>query len=388
MRTVGQIAGIPKQTDLAKYPDSSVINETPTSDGTPVVEEIYGDVLVNLYKLLRITKTNATGQADNETNGYQLVQALQKLSNTLNDAEQVMNLVGTVWSVNQDLSILPDKFIMLVRPSDDYQAATAYTLKGANDNPVYPFTAANGFSAGDEVLLIIDQAGVRAYNLSPAPAVQETFTPFGSPLAFNDSAKVWYQSEGILFSDVPEQYDVQAAIRAASGDGTLQLYELFLINDYLICLVFSDASTTYKIYQVPIGNINAPVLMAISGHTFPIGTDNRPFVYTDGQQIYISNGTGNNADNFNIDKFNFDLDTHTVTYVSTISLDAAFEKTTNAVVNNAKLITYVNGTLRSYNLATGAVTLLGSYPALLGVLFKLGGQIYYSNGEVAKKWSV
>jgi hypothetical protein len=46
----------------------------------------------------------------------------------------------------------------------------------------------------------------------------------------------------------------------------------------------------------------------------------------------------------------------------------------------------VLGVLESYNLSTGIKTVLGTYSSVLGQVFSFGGQIYYSTGEVAKKW--
>jgi len=52
MRTIKNLA-VPQNSD-PKFPFSTIQNETDVLDGTPVVEEIYGDVLTNLYKLLQV----------------------------------------------------------------------------------------------------------------------------------------------------------------------------------------------------------------------------------------------------------------------------------------------------------------------------------------------
>ena len=49
MRAIKQLA-IPQNTDLVKFPNGTILNETDTEQGTPVIEEIYGDVLTNIYK--------------------------------------------------------------------------------------------------------------------------------------------------------------------------------------------------------------------------------------------------------------------------------------------------------------------------------------------------
>jgi len=161
---------------------------------TPVVEEIYGDILTNIYKLLRLSGVTANGLQDSETSQYQLIEALQKFSNTMNDVEQQLNLTGTLFSIGLDLSILPNKYVCFARSVEDYDSSLTYTFKGSNAT-VLPFTSITGFKSGSTVLLVIDTAGVRAFNVSEEDAAvvaNEIFTPFGTPLAYNDSEKIFY----------------------------------------------------------------------------------------------------------------------------------------------------------------------------------------------------
>jgi len=391
MRTIGLIADIPKETDLFKFPDSTIINETEVAEGTPVVREIYGDILTNLYKLLRVTGITANGFEDNELNDYQIVEALRKLPNVLNDSEQVLNLSGTQFILNLNLGLLPDKYFVFARASENYDEGETYTLIGNSGPEEYQFTAVNGFSSGDELLIILDQSTVRAYNLSSpnvAPTVPAVFTPFGTPVAFNSSNKVWYESQGVLFSDVPESYDLQAAIRLLESDGLLQVYEMLVIGNFVLCLVYDPTANTYALYKFSISNLSAPSLLTMSGGSFPIGADNRPNIYTDGDTLYITNATGNTANNYEIDKYDFDLSTGTVTKTGSISIADVFAKTTNAVVKAGSIYTFVSGELRKYSLSTGVESLITTVPGNLGVLFGLNGEVYYSNDEVARKWTL
>ena len=66
------------------YPfGANIENETDTVSGTPVVREIYGDILMNLYRLLELTGVTPTDTEDNDSTQYQLVEALKKLPNSL-----------------------------------------------------------------------------------------------------------------------------------------------------------------------------------------------------------------------------------------------------------------------------------------------------------------
>jgi hypothetical protein len=391
MRTVKNLPnGIPKNTDLSKFPDSGIINETEVSEGTPVVEEIYGDVLSNLYKILRLTKVAANGNQDNEVNGYQLVEALRKFTNDLNDSEKQLSLTGTQFSVNVDLSIVPNKYFCFARAVEDYVGTTTYTFLGANGDAL-PFSAPLAFKSGDLVLLIIDTAGVRAYGLVPAATnnvVSEVYAPLGLPLAFNNSNKLWYQEEGIIMSDSPEVYDLQSAIRLAAADGTLLVYEMILVDGFVYCLVYVPGPQTYRIYRFAITNLAAPSLVSMSGASFPTGVDNRPNMYSDGTLLYLSHQTGNSANAYSISKFTFNHTTGTLISAGTITLDNQFANSTNCVVKNDNLFEFINGQLYRYNLTTGARTSLGNYPGNIGLLFNYLDNIYYLSGEVAKIWNL
>ena len=391
MRTAKQLpAGTPIETNLANFPDSTVINETNTAPGTPVVRELYGDILTNNYAILRKSGIIANGLEDSEANGYQLLTALQSLANIKNDIEQILSLTGTVFSVPLDLGLLPNKYFIFARAAESYMSSVVYSFQGnGTGGQSYGFTCAEGFASGDELLLILDQSGVRAFNISAngsaASSATELFTPFGTPLAYSDNtAKVYYQSEGILYSDQPEAYDLQAAIRVAESDGSILVYEMFLIGAYILCLRFSPTALTYKFYKFALTNLTAPI--AMTGPAFPTGVDNQPNVYTDGTQVIITNSTGNSANNYNIDTYSMNLAAGTLTHSGSVALDPSFQKTTNAVISGNYLYTFIGGVLVQFNLATGATTYGAAFPGYIGIVFKVGADAWYSNGEVAKKW--
>ncbi len=390
MRTIEIIPGIPKETDLGKFPDSTIINETDTQPGTPVAREVYGDILTNLYKVLRLAGITANGNEDNELNGYQLVKAIQSLPNLFNDTEQILNLTGTVFSVNLDISLLPSKYFLFARAAEASVSSVVYTFKGTAVAPVYGFTPVMPFNSGDELLLILDPAGVRAYNLTALAnnGASEIFTPFGSPLAFNDGSKLYYQSEGQLYSDVPEKFDLQSAIQVLAGDGTILVYEMMIITGYVVCLCLVGSTQTYRLYKFSLTDLATPSLMTIIGASFPVGSDNKPYIYTNGQSLYISNNTGNNANDNKLDVFAFNFGSNNITKTGSVTLDAGFQKTTNVVMVGTKLYTFIGGVLQQYDTIGGAVTYIASYPGFIGIVFTLNGSPYYTNGEVAKKWTL
>lgn len=61
----------------ADYPFGRIKNDTGSRDGTPVNEELYGDIHQFFAKLLNAAGLTANGLPDNTTNGFQLFTALQ-----------------------------------------------------------------------------------------------------------------------------------------------------------------------------------------------------------------------------------------------------------------------------------------------------------------------
>jgi hypothetical protein len=386
MRTIKQLPVGTPIVDNANFTDGSIKNQTETEDGTPVVEEIIGDPLSNIYKLLRLAKITPNSLQDNEVNGYQLINALKLFSNSLNDEEKTLSLEGTVFSIPINLTLLPNKYPIFVRASENYNQALTYTFKGNGagvDDIPYPFSS-SGFSSGDELLLIVDSAGVRAYNLSALSAsANEIFPSFGTPLCFNDSGKIWYFNEGHLFSDLPESYNVLSLINAFFGTGCL-VCESFIRLGYVYFMVYLDSIETYKFCRFSLSDLGVCEGVNIEG--IPLGVNNYPYLFTDGVNVWLTNSSGNSADDFELDKYS--LVGPNLVFVSSITMDSNFVKTRNFCIKNNNLYTLVLNQLKQHSLNTG-ITLSGSnFKGSVGVLFSYGKQAYYLVGEVAKKWNL
>lgn len=388
MRTIKQLA-VPQDTNLAKWPQGQIQNETDTLPGTPVIREIYGDILTNIYKILELTGIIPDGTEDAEDTQYQIVNALRKWTNELNDKEQVLSLAGTVWSVPFDLSLLPDKYVFIAKTGDAYDSAQAYTFKGTEVAPVYSFISSTGFNASDEVLVIIDQAEVRVISLTQltASSIKE-FTVFGVPLAFNDTDVLRYESVGNILSDIPSVVDLQTQIRTLSADPLAEIMNIVILKGFVLCFVYLPNTITYKFYHFDINDLNTAIAVPITGIAIPIGTDNTPYFFTDGVDLYITNSAGTTVNDFEITKLSYSPATPTIAFISTISLNVAFKKTTNSIIKGGELFTLINSELRKYNLGSGVQTIIDDFKALNGVLFLFNGSVYYTNGEVATKWVI
>ena len=228
MRTIKQLP-VPQDQD-PRFPFGTIQNENEdgTVLGTPVVREIYGDILTNFYAILRDAGIVPNGTEDNDDNGYQFLEALKKFTNNLNDIEQVLSLTASDFSINLDIDNLPNKYVIFARTAAAYISGVSYTFSGTGDNS-YPLTSPTGFKASDEVMIVIDTSGVRVYSVTfkETESPNIIFSDFGSAISFNDSDKIYYGAEGKLFTDDPAIFDIQNAIRLNQSNASIYVNEIF-----------------------------------------------------------------------------------------------------------------------------------------------------------------
>lgn len=390
MRTLANL-NVPKDT-AARFPFGTIQNETDTQDGTPVVRELYGDIITNLYKLLEVTKVTPTGDEDSDDTQYQIIDALRKLTNTHNDIEQVITLAGTVWTIGLDLEILPNRYVFIGRAAEAYVPSVTYSFKGSGI-AVLPASSPTGFAANDEVLTIVDTAGVRMYSLTKLTqtASANIITSLGAPIGFNDTETMYYFESGRIYTDAPAVFDIEETLQTNESNPALVIADVIAFKGNMLALVFHPGTVTYKVFAYDLTDLNAaPSALGISGITVPVGTDNMPYMYCDGSFVYFTNEYNNSVNDNVVSKFDYDEGAGTLTFVSSITLiNGNFTKTTNAVLNNDKIYTFINNELVSYDLTSAAsADLFSNFTLFYGSIFKFNGIIYYSRDEVATQWNL
>lgn len=387
MRVIRQLE-IPKLVN-ADFADGTIVNETPTTPGTPVVEEIYGDVLTNIYAILKDAGVTPSGTRDSVSSGFQLLQAFKLFVNSLNDVEQILSLNGTDWSVAINIDNLPDRYVFVGRAAEAFTGGVDYTFSGAGNDTLL-FTSPTGFNASDELLVVIDQSGVRAYSLtaSTSAMLDEGFPVFGFPIAFSDTNKIYYESAGSLITDLPSVANIQQRIRTFAGNGTLYINETFILQNKVLCVCFDTAAVTYQLFQLDLASLTTVQQLTINGNSIPVGVDNTPYFFTDGNKVYITNQSGNSVDDFKLDSYLYNPTTATLDFVQALNLESSYLKTTNTVIRDTQLFTFATNDLVVFSLTSGAATPLGNYPVFSGQIFKYNGNIFYTNGAVAKKWTL
>lgn len=373
--------------DFSKLPFGGIKNKTSTNAGTPVVEELIGDILSNNYRLLELAKIPFTGDQDNKDNGYQVVDALKLFSNNLNDKVPVLTLDGSTFRIPINLTLLPDSYPIFVKASDNYVPSgneVVFRGNGTGDDdielPINPIS----WVSGNILLLVINADGVNVYNISnPAAALtlSEIFPAAGTPLSYNDDSVIWYLSEGVIFTDRPFYHDLMPAVEAVFDGEPVYIKEAFVSRKFMYLLCYAYNYESYDMVRV---NMDTYACQLMTGLDIPGGADKNPYLYTDGVQVWFTNSGGldlfdNKLKKFTINGLNLD-------YVSGVNLDNSFQKTTNAVVLGSNLYTIVSGSLRQFNLITGAVTEGYTMKGNIGQLFYYAKAHYHLVGGVAKKW--
>ncbi|MES2287273.1 MAG: hypothetical protein V4547_16395 [Bacteroidota bacterium] len=381
-------AGLIHDNDYAKFPEGTIKNETPTAEGTAVVRELYGDPLTNIYAILKDRGIALNNLEDNELNGYQLLDALRLLVNELNDVEQILTIDAGSWKIGLDFTLLPEKYILFAKASENFNPALTF-IKGTAGND-YPFIAVGGFVAGNELMIVLSEAGSVAYNLSALginSSPNELFTPFGTPLQFMSLAgKIWYQEDGKIFSDKPEIYDIQARISEKEAAPNLILLQTIIIKGNFLCLSFDPDNEIYFFHKI-LEDFSDMVLMEIDVDLNP-GTVYDLHMYAGTDTLYLSNDSNNTPDDYKFSEHFVDFVNNTISIVSSFQLNEDFRNTTNAViVGKEKLYTLVNGELTRWDF-DGNVTIINTFNSFVGVLFDVAGSVYHSVNGVAKKWEL
>lgn len=380
---------VPKDTQ-AKFPFGTIQNETPTQEGTPVFRELYGDILNNIWKIIELSGINFTGDEDSNDTQYQLVDALRKFYNELNDVEQNISLNGSVWNVNLDLSKLPNKYVFIGNVSDDYVSGTPYQFKGTGATLISAISP-TGFKATDEVIVVIDTAGVRIYSIASITAtVASNINVLAPPLTFNDSDIINYLSDGRLFTNEPKTYNIQESIQTVEQNVNLFISDAVIYSGKLVCLVFDSTAVSYRVFTFPLTDLSSPVEVVYSGFAVSPGTDRQVYMYCDGTALFFTNNFNNSANDYDVMKISLTANTNTLTLVSTIPLNAAnFKKTTNTVINNNKLYHFVGSELKSHDLnALTVATVFDNYTLYSGNLFKFKGEVYFNSNGVTAPWTL
>lgn len=145
------------QSPSADYPDGRIRDNDGTNNGTPVNEFIYGDIHENIAKLMRRYSISYNNLPDNESNGYQIIEALKSLPNKNNKRVNV-NGASTNILLPLKLSKLENNeiFIGLAQTSSENKTDAL----GVVDNTSKPLNILEPFESGDYLIIINTDSNV------------------------------------------------------------------------------------------------------------------------------------------------------------------------------------------------------------------------------------
>lgn len=155
MRNKGTLTNI-DNSDPSNYPNGRIKNNTGAGNGTPVNEFVYGDLHEAKDKLMRLYGISYNGLPDNETNGYQLIDALIALASK-NDYLLNLTDVSGVISVPLKLGKLKDNETFITKATFDKSTQTS--IKGS-DNVTKTVSFIGDFKTNEYVRMINTSSSV------------------------------------------------------------------------------------------------------------------------------------------------------------------------------------------------------------------------------------
>ena len=395
MRSLKQL-GVARDTNETKWPQGTILNQTDTNNGTPVVREVYGDVLTNVYKMLDRAGIVLTGSEDAEDTQYQVVEALDLWANSINDiAQLITESSANLWTVNMPLEILPDGYVFVGVAGTDFEAAYGKAIPPTFEGTgaiQYPYEPLDNYKVGDYLLCVIDisQDKVIVLNLSNSSSSSgggSAFVGMGAPLAYGEGVDIQYEDSGVLITNRPQVTDVIAAISGFSGDPGALMLDMVHSSGVFVCLVYFPLTNEVHLWEHNPATTTEQITVA--GFVRGDLTDAQGiYMYCDNLNFYFTNEFGQASADETISAFVYDLVTKTMNFAGTNTLNSNFVKTTNAVVKEGNIHTFVSSVLKKYDLSSTTETLLYTIPNLQGQIFKQQGKVLFSREESSVEWTI
>ena len=138
--------------DLVNYPNKRIRNNDGSGNGTPVNEQVYGDIHEYFAKTMREAKLNYNGLPDNTSNGYQYFEAFTQLPNKNDFIKNISLLAPDTASVPIRISALQIDETIEFRST--FNSSNAVTLIKGVDNSVKNVTILGSWKTGDIVRVI------------------------------------------------------------------------------------------------------------------------------------------------------------------------------------------------------------------------------------------
>lgn len=160
--------------DLINYPDGRIKDNTGTGNGTGVNERVYGDLHQTIAKLMRLYSITPNGLPENETNGFQIVEAFRALASK-NDYIYPLSSAGGILQVDIKLSSMQTGEYIVCLASVNKTTETQIKGIGAS---LFTIAYFGSFKANEYVRVIKTVSGVSIVRLSDATSLDAMVSDF------------------------------------------------------------------------------------------------------------------------------------------------------------------------------------------------------------------
>jgi hypothetical protein len=150
--------------DLTNYPDGRIKDNDGSGNGTPVNRAVYGDLHSTISKLMRLYAITPNGLPDNETNGFQIIDALSSLASK-NDFIYPLTTNGTVLNVGIKLSSMKENEFIVCLANFNKGSETQITGIGAGS---FTIGYTGSFKTNEYVRVIKTPSGFAIIRLADA----------------------------------------------------------------------------------------------------------------------------------------------------------------------------------------------------------------------------
>jgi len=148
--------------NLPDYPGGRIKDNTGTGNGTGVNEKVYGDIHQTVAKLMRLYSITPNELPDNETNGFQIIDALRALASK-NNFVLLLGVSSGVIQVGVKVGSMLENEQIVCKASFNYGSETQ--IKGL-DNVTLTATVQGSFKTNEYVRLIKTASGATLVRLS------------------------------------------------------------------------------------------------------------------------------------------------------------------------------------------------------------------------------
>jgi len=179
------------KSDLAAYPNGQIQDNDGSDNGTPVARVTHSDIFEFFDKLMRLAGLDYTGTFDNETNGYQYINALLNFAGK-NDFIQQLGSDAGVLTLTVKIETMGVGEFVIAKALVDKGAET--TIKGTTPAVTKGISVSSSYKANDYVLITANGANMIITRLATADNLNVLITA----LAFLKAATQDQENDGAI----------------------------------------------------------------------------------------------------------------------------------------------------------------------------------------------